>query len=241
MEQNVLIFDIWGDYGHFKKIYATTTAVSYAVPPKTTLYGYLGAITGLSKSDNTYLATFAEKKCLIGISIINPIIMKRLGTNLRPNLSRTAENPKPTLTEYVYKPKYRLYVTHKDKVFYEKLKASLQQHSCVYTPSLGPASLVSNFSWVGEAIANRMQTNDFVPIHSVIPRSHFMSMDVKQLSENRNELVEQSMYAVEMNTAREVTERDDVFFDRQGKPDRHPIWAKVTGYYKIGEANVILF
>ena len=51
----ILVFDIWGEYAHFKKIYATTSALSYVVPPKTSIYGYIGAILGLEKEDNIYL------------------------------------------------------------------------------------------------------------------------------------------------------------------------------------------
>ena len=79
----ILVFDIWGEYAHFKKIYATTSALSYVVPPKTSIYGYIGAILGLEKEDNIYLKSFSDKKCLIGISVRSPIVMQRLGINLK--------------------------------------------------------------------------------------------------------------------------------------------------------------
>ncbi len=237
MSRPVLIFDIWGDYAHFKKIYATTSAVSYAIPPKTSLYGYMGAILGLPKADNAYLTAFSNKQCLLGISVLNPIVMQRLGTNLRPNLNRTSDNPKPTLMEYVYRPKYRLYVSHQDSLFYDELRAALTEHRSAFTPSLGLAGLVSNFAWVGEVVAEAVQPTEAVPIHSVIPRRFFRSFDESALFDGRNELIEQSLYAVEMNTEREVTERDDVLFDRKGKPVR----AVVSEYYTINDANVVLF
>lgn len=240
MSRPILIFDIWGDYAHFKKIYATTSAVSYAIPPKTSLYGYMGAIIGLPKAENAYLTAFADKQCLLGISVLNPIIMKRLGTNLRPNIGRTADNPKPTLTEYVYQPKYRLYVSHQDGYFYDELRAALQEHRSVFTPSLGLAGLVSNFGWVGEVTAESVHPTDSVPIHSVIPRRHLLELDATALQSGEYELVEQSMYAVEMNTDREVTERDDILFNRRGETGS-PILARITEYYVINDANVILF
>ncbi len=248
-----MIFDIWGDYGHFKKIYATTSAVSYSVPPKTSLYGYMGAILGLSKTENAYLTAFSNKQCLVGISVVNPVVMKRLGTNLRPNLNRTSDNPKPTMVEYVHQPKYRLYVSHSDSAFYSELRAALQEHRSVYTPSLGLASLVSNFGWISEANAELMTSTTHVPIHSVIPKSRLIELNFQQLtqSKERSELVEQTMYAVEMNTNREVTERDDILFDRQGwvrdlaNPEQpstpRPIHAKVTQYDVIGDTNIICF
>jgi CRISPR-associated protein Cas5h len=197
----------------------------------------MGAILGLPKADNAYLSAFADKQCLLGLSVLNPIIMKRLGTNLRPNLNRTADNPKPTMMEYVYQPKYRLYVSHDDALFYNELRSALQAHRSVFTPSLGLAGLVSNFELVGEikAEANRLQ--QIVPIHSVIPRKYFLSFDEAALFDGQNELIEQSLFAIEMNTDREVTERDDILFDRKGKP----VQARVTEYYSINDANVVLF
>lgn len=237
MSRQILIFDIWGDYAHFKKIYATTSAVSYAIPPKTSLYGYIGAILGLSKIDNAYLTTFSRKQCLIGLSVLNPIVMKRLGTNLRPNLGRIADNPKPTMTEYVHQPKYRLYVSHENSLVQDKLRKALKEHSSVFTPSLGLAGLVSNFAWVGEVTTDVCQTEEAIPIHSVIPRKYFVAFDDEALFAGQTELIEQSLFAIEMNTDREVTERDDILLERKGKP----ILARVTEYYVINEANVILF
>ncbi|GAB4035429.1 type I-B CRISPR-associated protein Cas5b [Spirosoma gilvum] len=237
MNRQILIFDIWGDYAHFKKIYATTSAVSYAIPPKTSLYGYIGALLGLSKIDSAYLNTFANKQCLLGISVLNPIVMKRLGANLRSTLKRVDGNPKPSLVEYVYKPRYRLFVWHQNEDVRQALKQTLKTHTCVYTPSLGLAGLLSNFEWVGEVTTKAHRSAEAVSIHSVIPRKYLLGFEGAGLLAGHNELIEQSLFAIEMNTDREVTERDDILLDRKGRPIR----ARVTEYYPVKEANIILF
>lgn len=237
MEKHILIFDIWGEYAHFKKIYATTSAVSYVIPTKTALYGYVGAILGLSKANNQYLTYFADKKCLIGISIQKPILMKRVGINLRPNTGSVAKNLKPTMTEYVYQPRYRIYFSHENTDLQQKLREQLQSHQCVFTPTLGLASLISNFEWVGETTTSAVTSAGAIPIHSVIPRQKFKGFDNQSLLEQENELIEQSMYAIEMNPEREVTERDDILLDRKCQS----VWARVTEYYTVQDANIILF
>jgi CRISPR-associated protein Cas5h len=237
MAKHILIFDIWGEYAHFKKIYATTSAVSYVIPTKTALYGYVGAILGLSKADNQYLTYFADKKCLIGIGLQKPILMKRIGVNLRPNTGRLAKNLKPTMTEYVYQPRYRIYFSHENTELQQQLCEQLQAHQSVFTPTLGLSGLISNFEWVGEATASAAASAEAIPIHSVIPRQKFIGFDNRALLEQENELIEQSMYAVEMNPEREVTERDDILLDRKCLPVR----AHVTEYYTVQDANIILF
>lgn len=46
---NCLIFDLSGPFAHYKRIFATTTALTYPLPPKASLYGLVAAILGLEK------------------------------------------------------------------------------------------------------------------------------------------------------------------------------------------------
>lgn len=239
---NVLAFDIEGDYAHYKKIYATTSAVSYAIPTKTSLYGYLWALACIEKSDdkNNYLRYFTDKQCLIGLGIRAPIRMQRININLRAKLGRMNpnDNRKPTMMEFVYQPRYRIYVWHRNTELYDSLKRHLESHTTVYTPTLGLAGLISNFSYKGEYEAWQRNERELVEVQSVIPKSKFIGFDSSTLINAGNEIIEQSMYPVEMDTSRNVTERDDILFDRTAKP----ISAYLTDYYQINSlGNVILF
>jgi CRISPR-associated protein Cas5h len=232
----ILVFDIWGEYAHYKKIYATTSALSYAVPPKTAIYGYIGAILGLEKEGNAYLKSFAHKQCSVGLSVINPLKMKRLGINLKAELGRRKPDgsPKPTLMEFVHRPKYRLYVSHQDVALQEKLKMMLQENRCVYTPTLGLASLLSSFAFIGEFDTEGVSSTSVIEINSVVPRQVFEEL---ALNAPNMAIVEQSMYALEMDTERNVTERDDILLERNGQP----IFAKVKQYFPINGKNICLF
>lgn len=253
----ILAFDIWGDYAHFKKIYATTSAVSYLVPTKPAIYGYIGAVVGLQKFGNEYLRHFSNKTCIVGLELrgsvsietryadagetSDPILMRRMGVNLRAQLGprKETDSPKPTLVEFVYRPKYRVYVHHKDEILYEKLKNHLKEHTCVYTPTLGLAGLLSNFQFLGEYETNVRSEREHVPIHSIIPKKQFVRFDTAMFNDPIHDfaIVEQSMYAIEMDTDRNVTERDDILLERTGKP----IYASVTQFYPINGKNIILF
>lgn len=237
----VLAFDIWGDYAHYKKIYATTSAVSYCLPPKTSLYGYVGAILGLEKGNNHYLSYFQNKDCLIGIQLMKPIIMQRININLRAVLGRMkqTDNRKPTMMEFVYEPKYRIYFFHKDSELQIRLKESLSEKNAVYTPTMGLADLISNFEYVGEFEASFIQNlANPVPISSVIPKSQFERFDNAALRNNKTEIIEQSMFAIEMDVERNVTERDDILLERKTKP----IDAFLNQYYELSNGtNICLF
>lgn len=253
----ILAFDIWGDYAHFKKVYATTSAVSYLVPTKPAIYGYIGAIIGLQKFGNDYLRHFSDKACLVGLSVRGSVsletqyadaegtggatLMRRMGINLRAQLGprKESDSPKPTLMEFVWRPKYRVYVHHRDAALYQQLKENLQAHRSVYTPTLGLAGLLSNFSFQGEYEAEPSKGGIALPIHSIIPKKQFGGFDTTMFDDPEQEfsIIEQSMYAVEMDTERNVTERDDILLERTGKP----IPAKVNQFYAIHGKNIVLF
>lgn len=214
----ILVFDIWGDYAHYKKIFATTSAVSYCLPTKTSIYGYIGAIIGLEKNENKYLSSFQPGECLIGIQIINPIKMARINTNLRSVMGRMApnDNRKPTMIEYVYKPRYRIYIRHTNTDIIDLLSEQLKSHKSVYTPSMGLANLLSNFKWIGKYSSKTLQMT-LADIHTVIPKSLFVDFDVEASFTYNNEILEVSQYSVEMDHERNVTKRDDILLDRTGK------------------------
>jgi len=240
----ILAFDICGRYAHFKKIFATTSALSYAIPSKTALYGYVGAVVGLDKFDNQYLKSFEPGACQVGIQVRSPIVMQRISTNLHPHdkgLIKTNQNRKPTTLEYVYQPKYRIYFTHENDDIYQQLKTHLKNHTSIYTPTLGLANLLSDFCFVGEYETNLIESgkSKSIEINSVIPRHKFINFDLDDSI--YNEIIEYSQYAVEMNTLREVTMRDDVFFDRKGQSIRAFVESYHTLQINQTEDHVILF
>lgn len=245
----ILVFDIWGNYAHFKKIYATTSAVSYAIPPKTSLYGYIWAIACLEKKldKDYYLNFFQEKSCLLSIEIRKPIVMQRVNTNLVSVIGRMQKydskgkpknNHKPTMIEYVYEPKYRIYFHHENEELYLNLKTHLQKHTSEYSPTLGLANLHSDFEFIGEFEVEKQFSEKSVQISSVIPKRKFIGFDEEALYKTENEIIEQSMFAMEMDLERNVTVRDDIIFDRTAKP----IHAVVNEFYQLeNEQNVVLF
>lgn len=239
----MLIFDIWGMYAHYKKIYATTSALSYIIPSKTSLYGYVGAIIGLEKQDNTYLEHFQPGNCRLSLQVQRPIVMQRINTNLHPHdkgLIKATQNRKPTTVEYVYRPKYRVYFSHTDDTLLNELEHHLKNHTAVYTPTLGLAYLLSNFELHAIVEVEDKTTNKHpVIIESVIPRSAFEKFELDTVT--GNEIIEYSQFSLEMNTQREVTARTDILIDRLGKPIRAHLNRYNTYQHEGKEHCIVLF
>lgn len=235
--QKVLTFDISAQYGHFKVIYATTSALTYPIPSKTAIYGLVGSIVGLSNKNNEYLKSFEVGKCKIGLQVLNSISTQRININFSATPGSIKQR-KPTLVEHLSNPSYRVYFTHQDEDLYNSFKNHLENHTSVYTPCMGLANLLANFEFLREyEIEERL--SEEIDIHTIIPMSVFQNFGEEVIRDNY--ITSMSQYAVEMNPKRDVTKREEVLFDRQGLPIR----AKVKGYYTLKGAvkntNIILF
>ena len=208
-----LVFDLWGDYAHFRKYFTTSSPLTFAFPPKTALYGIVSAIIGLDK--NEYLKYFQNKKCKIAIRILNPIKKTRIPINYIDTkiavdmggiMGRTQVN-----LEVLKDVKYRIYFYHEDNNLQEKLKAFLQEHKNVYTVSLGLSEFIGNFSYMGEYHAHENVEGKMEEINSIIP----FNEDIKINFEGNREYLKDTVYN-EMNENREITEYIKVLFERKG-------------------------
>lgn len=67
----IIQFDIHGKFAHFRKYYANNTAMSFSIPPRTTLMGILAGVLGLPK--DSYYEAFASDKIRIGLAVKTPL------------------------------------------------------------------------------------------------------------------------------------------------------------------------
>lgn len=239
----IIAFDLWGSYAHYKKIFATTSALTYPIPVKTALYGMVGAIVGLPKDGNAYLNHFQPGDCRIGIQILRPLAFQRININLRAVFGpmKPTDNRKPTLMEFIYRPKYRIYFAHRDVRMMDDLRSCLIEKRAVFTPSLGLANLLADFAWVGEAPFSEVDSSDYLPIHSVIPRRRLVRLNPELSFSEGNRIVEVAQYALEMDQERNVLDRDDIILDQQGRPISAEVSSFCPFILENEIHNVILF
>lgn len=230
MENKFLVFDIYSEYAHFKKPYTTTSPLTFSVPPVSAIIGLISAIIGLDK--NEYTEFFTAQNCKMAIRIIRPIKKVRMGLNLiKTNKTFCKiDNRKPTKVEYLKDPEYRVFFHHDDSGIYNKFKNHLENHSCVYTVSLGLSENLANFNYVGEYIAKEQLVKDFCQISSMI--------NLEYLGKGEIDFNEVGEYFTEnipfwMTKERLVKEYATVIYERNGKP----IIAKPKSTFYIEEIN----
>jgi CRISPR-associated protein Cas5h len=231
--EKVLVFDIWGDYAHFRRIETTTSPLTYSIPTITALSGIISAVIGLER--DSYYEFFSPENAKFAVRILQPIKKVRINISLIDTsrgfyLWDIRENPRTLIPfEFVKNPKYRIYVWLKNEGLHEKLKEFLKNHKTFYTPYLGISELIANFNFIGEFkdIALK-KASAGEKIHSVIRRDRMEIM------------VEDGTYILEriplaMNRDRVVQEYVDILYEINGKE----LKIKKGEFYKVGEENVI--
>jgi CRISPR-associated protein Cas5h len=216
MPERVIVFDVWGDYAHFRKNYSTSSPLTYSFPPRTALSGLIGAIVGLDKTE--YFRHFFKVDAKIGCKILVPVKKVRIGENLIDTKSairmHLIKNRTQIRFEFVKDPNYRIYFSHSDEQLYKKLKDLLASHQSVYTPCLGLSQLICNFKFIGEFGLKR-SSEDVQDIDSVVPGKCLLEPDFEEGKEYFSEVM-----PGEMGEAREVTDYSEILFERNAKSIR---------------------
>jgi CRISPR-associated protein Cas5h len=234
----VLVFDIWGDYAHFRKFYTTSSPLTFSFPPPPTIAGIMGAIYGAGKDD--YLNIFAAAQCQLALKIAAPVKKVRMGINLintkgnywQPVKKKNHEPRTQIRTEFLKDPSFRIYAAHTDEKVFNKLSQSIKEHRCVYSVSLGLSELLADFRFVGtfESEARSGLVNVSTPIRDDDSQADELVIepDTKYFKEKM---------PIRMNPDRVVDIYDDVVYE----PDGRTIKAKIKTYHHLENGDNIVF
>lgn len=172
--EEVVAFDVWGDYGHFRKNYTTSSPLTHEIPPRTALTGLLGAIMGYPRSgENNYHRVFAPTQAKIAVVPRRRLEKQRFNKNMLKIKGETAKlirlaTPPSEITrnqvpfEFLRQPRYTLYLWHDNAERLDTIASHLDAHRSVYTPSLGLSELLAQFEYRGRFSANQAQDDGHV-------------------------------------------------------------------------------
>ena len=234
-----LVFDIWGDYGHFKRFYTTTSPLTHSFPPPTAVFGMLGAILGVDKRE--YLRHINLNTLSLSIAIVNLIKKARYGLNLvntKDNfwvpVKKAYHEPRIQVkTEFLKECRFRIYVCFHNPKWQDKLKENLSAHKTHYTLFLGLASCLANFDYMGEFEAKKEDEKELY-IHSVVSMSKFINVSLEQGKKYFKERV-----PCNMTPDREVTSYEDVIFNPDGQIE-NPLKLKVKECFLLKNNECIV-
>lgn len=233
----VLIFDVWGDYGCFRRFYTTRSPLTYNFPPRPTLAGLAGAILGIGKDQ--VAKEFHPGRVEFAIRIMRPVKKVRFGINwveTKGQVLRTGRVTERTqiLTEFVKDPCYRIYV-RADPDLGERLAKHLRYHTSVYTPCLGLSELLADFCWKGEYRVTPLPPGQY-EVSSVLPTDKVCWPDEGEgVTFEAGKLYDAKRMPRIISPQRTVQEWHDVLSETTGKP----IKACVKEAWKVNDDIVV--
>lgn len=231
---DVVAFDVWSDYAHFKKFFTTTSPLTFSVPPRTSLMGLIGAICGLGKDE--YMEVLASDRANLAVSIINPIKKMRLAENLIDTEKGVLMGRIKTRTqirfEFVKDARYRVYVNLSDDERHATLQAMLEAHQSVYTPCLGISEHIANFNYVGSCRADIVSPGDHVDVISAINDDLIDDLMIEPDKEYFSEVM-----PCDLNAERVPQRYAKIIYEKSGKPMR----ARIKAGLEIAPGAFIAF
>jgi CRISPR-associated protein Cas5h len=231
----VLAFDVWGQYGHFRKIYTTTSPLTYSIPPRTAVTGLIGAILGLDKTE--YIRHFTKQDAEIAIRLLNPVKKVTLSENLIDTkkagaMMNVIRQRTQIRIELLKDPKFRIYVRHSDRELMEKLTEYLEGHRSVYTPCLGLSEHIANFQLTVIHESEEASCEEKIHAVTAVPEDKIKEIEF----EKELEYVQENM-PNEMNPNRVVTEYSSVILEQRTRP----IKALVSDAVRLDSGEFIVF
>ena len=219
----VLEFRIWGEFGHFKRFYTTSSPLTFSFPPPPTVRGMVGALLGFGKEEYIEKTNPLE----VGIGIELPVKKIRLGINLidtkrgkkfDPTLRK--KNPRTqVLFEFLKDVSFRIFISGEKKLLNEIVQL-LKEHRTTYTLSLGLSECIADFSYVGLYEIERSSRSK--EISTVVPVENLVKLNL-----NFNQKVMKEKIPTAMDSDRKTLEFKEVLFNPEGgklKGEFRDVW-----------------
>ncbi len=247
----ILIFDISGEFAHFRKFNTTSSPLTYTIPTRTAVTGLTGAILGIGREE--YYGHFLKEKASIAVQVLNPVRKQGYGFNLintKEGMYRI-KNRTQVRFEFVAEPRYRIFFAHTDPLLFEELQDRITRKDFTFQPYLGLAQLTSDVTFVNCVEASETPSSGPVEIISAINLNICPGRNIEINPDHKYSSAIMPMEMVidlEDTTVKPVTEGSlpknrktteyaEVIYEVTGQP----VKAKVESYINVPDHGNILF
>ncbi|MFW5437303.1 CRISPR-associated protein Cas5 [Paenibacillus apiarius] len=249
----VLSLRIRGKMAHFRRYYSNSSALTYSVPPRTTIVGMLAGLLGYER--DSYYELFNLEQCQIAIANAAPIkkMVQKLNLLMIKNfndVNGSQDNHSQTATELVMPQNirtgmldYRVWIHHCDPNIMRKLENIISPSSHSYysqgiSLALGTAWNLGWMKFDGIFEGKEVREAATVNIDSIIPVRLMNEISVPDDGAVLYRLVKEDL-PLEFDTDRRLTTR--------GKGSmiinllENPIHAHVGEYVKLEDNTSIIW
>lgn len=227
---SVIIFDIKGEYGHFRKFNTTTSPLTYSIPTPSAIHGMLGAILGVEREDSKgkvkegkpYLnELFCDENCRIAIQPLLEIKRTSLPFNLLiVNSNSDFYNVKGRTQiefEVLKDPYFRIFLSwsgERKKELIDRLRLK-RFH---FNPYLGLAQMTADVIYQGEEEIQPITGNkNYLDFKTAINLSEIESQETPVEIEEMSEKVFQvETFPLKMGIDRTIKRYGEILVETNG-------------------------
>ncbi|GAB4008510.1 hypothetical protein GCM10028808_14830 [Spirosoma migulaei] len=223
----VLQIDVGGKLAHFRKYYANNTAMSFSIPPRTTLMGILAGMLGRPR--DSYYEELASERIRIGVRVMNPIkktfhrlnLLKIVGKGDFDGSNGRIQTPFEIVSGLSISRDmvvYRLYVSAHElgNDTFQALKQAVLARQFQYALTFGTANFTA--SLLSTTLITDVQltgSTDWILMHSAMPSDAVDQLDFdRQRTEDTLQSIEEELLPGDFvgNFDRELRRMDRVLF-----------------------------
>lgn len=233
--KTALIFDVYGEYGHFRKFNTTTSPLTYSIPTPSAIFGLLGAVIGIEREDSHNKVRegcphlreiFSVNNASIAVKPLSEIKKVNIGFNLLNtksdnayfNIEKKKNEHGRTQIEYeiLKDPKFRIYLVWSHPLRNE-LTERLKSKRYFFNPYLGLSQMTANINYVGEKELIQISENDYIDFHSAINLSEIKSKrNPIELEFIKERVFQVETFPIEMQINRTIERYGEVLIEMNG-------------------------
>jgi len=185
--KTAIIFDVYGEYGHFRKFNTTTSPLTYSIPTPSAIFGLLGAVLGIEREDSHnkirekkehLREVFSNKNASLAIRPLSEIKKVNIGFNLLDTGSYQSFFNVTNRTQIEYEilkdPKFRIYLQW-DHPLEKELIERLANKRFHFNPYLGISQMTANIEFIGEKELVEIFESSYIDFSTAVNLSEIKS------------------------------------------------------------------
>ncbi len=146
-------FRLTGDYAHFSHPATIYSSLTYPIPPKTSIMGFLGALIGEEEYYKLLNIRYSIKidRAIVKRSFVFNGIQKALSSSMHiKDGYQDATKKKQFYRELICSPSYTVFLdlSKLQNNYIEEITKALKNHTTKFTPYLGINFCIADFEWI---------------------------------------------------------------------------------------------
>jgi len=168
----IIEFDFWADYGHFSHPATIYSSLSYPIPPKTTLMGFLASVGGLNSVKEYEFLNKIKYSCIITNLDGKENFCFNGVKDALPSIKNTQQHVKQRkqfYRELLVNPKYKVFIDFSaclDESW--QIIENLKNHISLYQAYMGINLCLANFEFIAEHKSQLIINDKSVAINSFV-------------------------------------------------------------------------